>query len=158
MGATLDLNTVKQDLESWINDFLSIEHSSFNLLPPCPYAKTAWNENKVDVALDDPLTHFDPSLLELKDVIVYVFDPAQITVKELYGLAVELNERYLTTVALDDHPEHRETVDNVVLNQNQYALLLVQNRGKLGHARNILEAKGYYKHWDPQYLAEVWGM
>lgn len=154
----MDLNTVKQDLESWINDVLSVAHPSFNLLPPCPYAKTAWDENRVDVVLDDPLTHFDPSLLELRDVIVYVFDPAEITVEELYDLAVELNHRYPTTVALDDHPLYKETVDDVVLNQSQYALILVQHRDKLEHARNILEAKGYYQHWDPKYLAEVWGM
>jgi hypothetical protein len=135
-----------------------VSHPSFNLLAPCPYAKTAWQENRVDVVIDDPLTHFDPSLLESKDVVVYVFDPAEISADELYRVAVKLNQQYPTTVALDDHPHHRETVDNVVLNQNQYALLLVQHRDKLEHARNILEAKGYYTHWDSEYLAEVWGM
>lgn len=154
----MDLTTVKQDIESWIYDFLSLAHISFNDLPPCPYARTAWDENKVDVVLDDPLTHFEPGLLELRDVVVYAFDPAEISADELYNLAVELNQRHPTTVALDDHPHHRETVDDVVLNQDKYALILVQHRDKLEHARNILEVKGYYKHWDREYLAEVWGM
>jgi hypothetical protein len=154
----LNLDIVKQELESWICDFLSKAHPSFNLLPPCPYAKTAWEEDKVLVVIDDPLIHFDPDLLYNKDVVVYVFDTATITVDKLYDIATEINQQYPTIVALDDHPNHKETVDDVVLNQSRYALLLIQRRDKLEHARSILESKGYYKNWDRDYLAEVWGM
>ena len=56
---------------------------------------------------------------------------------------------------LEDHPDELEQVQGFKLNFGEQCLLLVQARNQLAEARNDLEAKGYYKNWDPEYKKAV---
>ena len=58
-------------------------------------------------------------------------------------------------VALEDHPLEVEQVQDVKLNQGEYALVLLQPKDKLETAREWLEKKDYYKNWTKEYKQEV---
>ena len=48
------INLVKEDVRLWSKHFLEVPNVQLNNLPACPYAKTAWLQNKVDIQLRDP--------------------------------------------------------------------------------------------------------
>ena len=162
------VTTAYQDIEKWILTTLSTKSPVFNGLPPCPYAKSAWLDNKVFVHhLNDkfPLHTWITAELEnytyhwpkSKEVVVLAFDPDKITASELSGILDAakpmLDKRGYT--ALEDHPYDVEQVGDVVLNQGSWALILLQETAKLTEARTWLESKDYYKNWDPDYKKSV---
>lgn len=146
--------TAEEFIYSWIENFLSVNNAAFNNLPPCPYAKQAWLFNKV-VVIENELPKNYEKLLEKHEVIIYAYNPSDITAEDLYQRSLEITNDNI--VALDDHPDNIEQVQDVILNAGKYALLLIQERNKLEHARKILKSKDYYKNWDPKYLEEVLG-
>ena len=143
---------IKDDLKNWIFNTLSTPSTVFNNMPICPYAKQAWITNKV-LVLDKVNNENLHTLLETYEVVIYALNPNDITAEQLYNLSASLSDDVI--VALDDHPDYKEQVEDVVLNNGKYALILVQERFKLEQARKILQAKGYYKNWSPKYLKEV---
>jgi len=48
------INLVKEDVRLWSKHFLEVPNVQLNNLPACPYAKTAWLQNKVNIQLRDP--------------------------------------------------------------------------------------------------------
>ena len=58
-------------------------------------------------------------------------------------------------VALEDHPDHVESVKDLVFNQGDYALILIQEADKLDKARKILAKQDYYKNWPQEYYEDV---
>jgi len=139
-------------IEQWILETLSVQSETFNNLPPCPYAKQAWLDNRVLVVEEDIQANYK-QLLDTYEVIIYAYNPKEISAQDLSDLAASLSDEEI--VALDDHPDYEESVGDVVLNNGKYALLLVQERTKLNKARQILKTKGYYDNWSPEYLKEV---
>ena len=53
MSKKIPLQDLHYNLNVWISKTLSIPNSTFNHLPPCPYAKKAWMEDKVEVCAFD---------------------------------------------------------------------------------------------------------
>lgn len=150
-----DLKIVKKDIEDWIKDFLSVSNPTFNNLPPCPYARKAWSNDKVVVLSESINILKIKTILKDNDVIIYAFDPSIINQEELWQLAKNINDTEDDIVALDDHPENEEKVQDQIMNQGSYALLFVQDRQKLKEARISLHNLGYYNMWSPSYLEEV---
>ena len=160
------MENLRASLENWIYNFLSKQHSSFNNLPPCPYAKRAWTEGNVLVKeIKDPVAHNLNSEIDScannwpgKDVVIFAFDPKAITPYELTELIDKVQHRILDgqgLVALEDHPEELEEIDSVVLNNGEHGLVLLQERTKLDEARKHLDALGYYKYWPEDYKKDV---
>jgi hypothetical protein len=42
-----DVHRVEQDIRTWSKDFLEVPNAKLNGLPPCPYARKAWADDKV---------------------------------------------------------------------------------------------------------------
>lgn len=164
--------TMESDIHEWIETKLSVELDEFNGLPACPFAKQAMLENKIKcVHLKNVFGHIvmpDYFLAELenftyhwpknKEVIVLGCDPADISAEKLSEVAEQANSTFLKKrgyIVLEDHPDHAENVAGYSVNQGTWALLLLQSRKKIIGAREILEKRGYYKNWDPEYYREV---
>lgn len=153
-----DTNIIKNDIEKWIDECLSISSPVFNNLPPCPYAKRAWRDKKV-LVLSETINKYKIKVaLDTLDVVIYAFDSDKITPDELYDIANDINQSDQEMVALDDHPLVEEKVEDQILNQGKYALLFIQNRNKLAEARKSLRDLGYYNFWTSDYLKEVLSM
>lgn len=164
--------TMESDVYEWIENKLSPQREEFNGLPACPYAQQAMLEGKVKcVELKNHFSHIvmpDYFRAELEnftyhwpkniDVVVLGCEPGLITSEQLTEIAVTSNQGLIGKrgyLVLEDHPSEPESVAGYNVNQGSWALLLLQSRKKITTAREILESKGYYKNWDPEYKADV---
>lgn len=163
---------MESDIHEWIINKLSTEDEAFNGLPACPFAKKALLDGKVKcVELRNIFSHVvmpDYFLAELEnftyhwpkgiDVLVIGCDPTLISAEKLTEITELANSTTIGKrgyLVLEDHPDHVESVNGFVVNEGNWALLLVQSRKKVVAAREILEKRGYYKNWDPEYYKEV---
>ena len=158
----MDLNTAKQSVENWLENFIEVPHPALGGFPPCPYARQARLKNQVDYRLGgDP--YLDLLMLSKKgmenwEVVVYIYDP------ELWG-ADEFNEhidaansgpmKLAGLVSLSDHPDHLESQKGVCFNHGTYALSICALTKNLDDASAQLYKKGYYDGWDPEYLDDL---
>lgn len=162
---------LKQSIKVWIENFLDIPCATLNNLPPCPFAKQALISDKVVIQQLKQLNHismkdyfkaeienYTYSWPKGKEVIVLGCEPSLISPKELEECIDETTENFLEKrgyIALEDHPDHEEKVQDLVFNQGEYALVLIQEADKLDKARKILHKQGYYKNWSEDYYRNV---
>lgn len=150
----------KNDIEEWIDNFLSVPHKAFSGMPPCPYAKKAWIDNKIQVEistsrdLDDDIKKTLATEKGDKDVILFLLDPREVSPE---GLEL-VSKTYSSDkwMLMEDHPEGHEEVDDLCLNNGKYAIIFCNRREKLENAREELKKTDYYDKFDPDYKEEVW--
>ena len=159
--------TATDDVKKWISEFVTKPNPVFGNLPPCPFAQKAMLEDKVEfleldgvadyATLYGHIFNFD---FEEKDVLCMVAQPDQFTADETVKLAEDLNGYFMRhdIVVLEDHPDIKESVKDIQLNNGTYILFLVQSLTKLNKFSDILRnTTDYYKNWDPSYEKEVTG-
>ena len=85
MSKKIPLQDLHYNLNVWISKTLSIPNTTFNNLPPCPYAKKAWMEDKVEVCAFDSWVDAYSTLLTREydfsntEVIIFAFPAEDIT-------------------------------------------------------------------------------
>ena len=156
----------REEVIRWVKEFVEVPHPMFANYPPCPYAKQARLDGKVDFrVLTDAepdsniwcnIDHFN---FDSKDVLVIIADAKRWTAHYTQKLAAQLNGTYQhrDLLIMEDHPELVEKVKDVKLNQGKYTLLLVQRRTKLMKFEDILKKTDYYKNWSKGYRESVTG-
>lgn len=149
------MNKVVESITNWVDNVLSKKYPEFNNLPACPFARRAIEDKKVKIKFPPVCVSEDLELLKEIEVVIYVFDKYFIDGLKLSELAEQINKNYPCIVALEDHPDDIEQIGNVVLNQREYALLLIQRRDKLQEARKNLKKMGYYNNWSKDYYKDV---
>jgi hypothetical protein len=155
----MEIETVKQHIESWIVNFVEVPHPALGNWPPCPYARSARLKKSYEVYLGtDPLydlKHVGRHGLQGKEVVIYVYDPVEWP-HGLFSSSLEVaNQEFLLPqdlMVLEDHPADVEMVNGVCMNQGQYALALVQSLSDLNLKAQQIAAKGFYHGWPEQYL------
>ena len=153
----MNFEQAKQDIEQWIINFVEKPNPLLNNWPPCPYARQARLNKKVDIRpgffnLIDDLKQVDMGNFE---VLAYIYDRTQWSSDEFNELVETVNVSYLAQkglIALADHPDDIESVNGVIMNQGTYAIVFVQDLAKLNHFAKILGKKDFYKDWDEEYL------
>lgn len=155
----LDLDTVKQNIEHWIVNFVEVPHPALGNWAPCPYARAARLKKSYDVRLGvDP--YFDLKNqarwgMGDREVIIYAYDPAEWPY-ELFSTSLKnANREHLLPadiIALEDHPADAEMVNGVCMNQGTYALALVQGLGDLNAKAKVMADRGFYHDWPEDYL------
>ena len=158
--------TPTQKIKNWINKFITKPNPVFGDLPPCPFARKAIMDDKVEFVelpgtadwrtLYQMIWNFD---FNNKDVLCMIAEPDHFTAEETMGIARELNERFMPrdVVILEDHPDIAEKVKHVTLNNGEYTLFLAQGLSKLNRHAKMLESGPYYKNWSKSYLESVKG-
>jgi hypothetical protein len=155
----MELEQVKKDIESWIENFVEVPHPSLGGFPPCPFARSARLKKTYGVFLG-----MDP-LYDLKnrarygmggyEVVIYAYDPKEWT-RELFANSIELANRETLIprdlIAMEDHPADPEIVNGVSMNQGTYALALIQGLGDLNAKARQMASRGFYHGWPEQYL------
>ena len=132
-------------LQDWF-DFLLKPNKSFDGMPPCPFAKSAFQRDMIEVI----------EYKNLLTVIKYMSKPWEkevvIFVMEDYGaaylewLATKLGIMYPDFIFLEDHPDLEEKIDGQLLNSGR-SLLIVQERKHLEDTRKQLMKTKYYDKW-----------
>lgn len=157
----LDLDTVKQDIEHWIETFVEVPHPSLGGWAPCPYARRARLDKDFEVRLGNN-PYFDLKVVSqtgiAKSVVIFVYDSTAYSYKQFHTMLESANTEFLLCkdlLALEDHPDSLELVNGVVMNQGTYALALVQSLSELNQKAKLMAAKGFYDTWPESYLTEL---
>ena len=158
----MDIEQVKQDIESWIVNFVEVPHPALGGFPPCPYARSSRLKNSYAVFIgSDP--YFDLKNrarhgMGNKEVVIYVYDPVEWP-HDLFAASLDhANKDFLLAadlLALEDHPSDVEIVNGVCMNQGTYALALVQRLSDLDTKAKIMASKGFYDTWPEDYLVSL---
>jgi len=155
----MELDQVKQDIESWIENFVEVPHPALGGFPPCPFARQARMKRTFEVYLgSDPYYDLKNRArwgMGNREVIIYAYDPAEWS-HELFSTSIEsANTEHLLRadmLALEDHPVDVENVNGVIMNQGKYALALVQCLSDLNTKAKQMASKGFYHGWPEEYL------
>ena len=155
----LNIDTVTQDIEHWIVNFVEVPHPALGGWPPCPYARSARMKKSYDVRVGvDP--YFDLKNqarwgMGNREVIIYAYDPAEWPYELFSNSLKNANNEHLIKadiIALEDHPTDVEMVNGVCMNQGTYALALVQRLSDLNVKAQTIATKGFYHNWPEEYL------
>jgi hypothetical protein len=155
----MQLETVKQDIEQWIVNFVEVPHPALGGWPPCPYARSARMKQSYDVRLGvDPcfdLKNQATQGMGNHEVIIYVYDAAKWS-HDMFSTSLHAaNTEFLLPqdlIALEDHPHDVEMVNGVCMNQGTYALALVQSVSDLNAKASVMASRGFYHNWPEPYL------
>lgn len=151
-------NTIEKDLRSWSKHVLEVPSEHLNGLPPCPYARKAWLENRVTVieTTEDVLlsAFLNRHLVDEYDLVVI----ASYVLPDAETMERTINE-YNDTFARDDlyfmlfHPDYgAEEADLDFLYEtewessieDEYCMVFIQKLSKVDDYSLQLEKKGYY--------------
>lgn len=169
MITDVERSDIIKEIKEWSKYALEVSNPDFNNLPPCPYAKAAWKEDKVDVVFETSRESYQVLYATLSDwkdkkelVIVvdteFVEDP-----NEFHQFVDNLNEAIADGAFVDKdfwvmgfHPEDEtnELIDDGTFEgetEVQYALLFVQRLSKLEKAAEKLRPLGYYDRYFQEY-------
>ena len=155
----MELEQVRADIESWIENFVEVPHPALGGFPPCPFARQARMKRTFEVYLGaDPYYDLKNRArwgMGNREVIIYAYDPAEWS-HELFSSSIEsANTEHLLRndiLALEDHPADVENVNGVIMNQGKYALALVQCLSDLNTKAKQMASKGFYHDWPEEYL------
>jgi hypothetical protein len=157
----LDLDTVRYDIERWIETFLEVPHPALGNWPPCPYARKARLDRDFEVRLGvNP--YFDLKVVSQtgisKSVVIFAYESTAYNYQQFHTHLESANQEFLLSqdlLALEDHPDSPEIVNGVRFNQGTYALALVQSLSDLDRRAQIMGNKGFYDTWSESYLQEL---
>jgi hypothetical protein len=155
----MEIEQVRADIESWIENFVEVPHPSLGGWPPCPFARSARLKRSYGVFLGaDPLYDLKNRArygMEKYEVVIYAYDPEEWS-RELLANSIELANRETLIprdlIAMEDHPADPEIVNGVSMNQGTYALALIQGLSDLNTKAQQMAAKGFYHGWPEEYL------
>jgi hypothetical protein len=155
----LNLETVKQDIESWIENFVEVPHPALGGWAPCPYARKARLDRdytvRVGVNLYFDLLNVARDGLGGKSVVILAYDPDEFFYAQFTSDVRAANQEVLLArdlLALEDHPGDPEIVNGISMNQGTYALVLIQSLSDLNQKARAMSAKGFYETWPEDYL------
>lgn len=155
----LNLATVQQDIESWIENFVEVPHPALGNWAPCPYARKARLDRdyavRVGVNPYFDLINVGRDGLGGKSVLILAYNPDEFFYAQFTSDVKAANQEVLLArdlLALEDHPGDPEIVNGVCMNQGTYALALVQSLSDLNNKAQAIARKGFYSTWPEEYL------
>jgi hypothetical protein len=161
---------IVEEIMQWSAEALEQPSPYFNNLPPCPYARSAWMDNKVSILFKN-----EPSLQVLYSSISQFDDAFDLTIivdlnpdensEAFHEYLDQLNDVISEGMFIDKdiwvmgfHPndEPSDFVEEVVFERDidtAYSMIFVQRLSKLQKSADKLDKKGYYDSYDEEYQA-----
>ncbi len=157
-----------KEIMGWSKVALEKPSVFFNGLPPCPFAKNAWLEDKVSITFkkEDSYQTLYSSISRYDDA----FDLAIIVdlkntknPEDFHDYLNDLNDRISEGMFIDrdiwvmgfnPEDEPSDFVEEVKFNyevDDEYSMIFVQRLSKLQEAANKLDKKGYYGSYEAEY-------
>ena len=155
----LNIIQVTRDILHWSETFVEVPHPALGNFPPCPFARSARLKRTVGIFVgNDP--YFDLETQCSKgmgeyEVIIYAYDPGEWTYNYFHTRLDAANRDFLLAndlLVLEDHPEDKEIVNGICMNQGTYALALIQSLSDLNEKAQLVAKKGFYDTWPEDYL------
>lgn len=162
---------VVKEIMQWSKEVLEKPNAFFNNLPPCPYARSAWLEDKVSIlfkhedsyqVLYSCVSQFD----DRYDLVIIVDLLNKTASDEFHEYFDSLNEAISSGMFIDKdmwvmgfHPDDdpSDFVKDIPFEPETdtvYSLVFVQRLSTLHRAADKLDKKGYYESYAKEYDAE----
>ena len=166
-----------EDVRIWSKHFLEVPNLHLGGVPACPFAKKAWLDKKVWVAvktknstykkeLNDCLKNLD---FTKKEILIFCDPYFSYSPDELHLATEDFNEWYNRKdfYFMSFHPSNPATEEeqkflvspnndtNLSGPDYKYSMMLVQKFSQLQEASDKLHKQGYYKMWPDEYYQEV---
>ena len=159
---------IVEEITQWSSKALEISSPFFNNLPPCPYARKAWADDKVAIifkkedsyqTLYKCISCFDDAF----DLAIVVDLDNTKNPEDFHDYLDSLNDFIAEGTFIDEdiwlmgfHPddEPNELVEEVAIDavtDTSYAMIFVQRLSKLQEAADKLNKKGYYNSYNSDY-------
>lgn len=156
----MNFEQARADIVKWIVEFVEQPNAGLDNWAPCPYARAARVNNLLNILPGTRNPRRDLSTVNLThhDVVAYVYDATWFDADTFETVVDQANQDFLVpqdVIALSDHPDSEESVNGVIMNQGQYALVFVQSLSKVNHFAKALANRGYYKNWPDHYLSDL---
>ena len=154
------MHSIEADIRKWSHDFLEVPNAKLNGLPPCPYAKQAWIDNKVKFSVNTGVDGLLQEVAEFEsheyDIVVWASELLP-DMQYLDGFCDGVNEAM--SIAGHDmhlmvfHPDYDAedagldflVEDGVSDPDLEYCMVFVQKLSLLDDAALSLEKSGYYR-------------
>lgn len=161
---------IVREIMQWSNNALEKPSPSFNGLPPCPYAKKAWAEDKVAIIFkeEDSYQALYSCISRFEDYfdLAIVVDLANNKAPDQFHEYLDSINDFISTGAFIDkdiwlmgfHPddEPSEFVKDISFDyevDTAYSMIFVQRLSKLHEAADKLNKNGYYDSYAGEYDA-----
>lgn len=149
-----------EQVQQWIENFVEQPRPELKGWPPCPYARRARLQQQISVTMGkiDPYTDLMDIDLEDLMVAILIYNPTEFEADMFNRQVDNVNQGFSlprNLIALADHPDDKEEVNGICMNQGQWALVLVQSLDKLNHFAGVLAQQGYYDNWPDSYLTQL---
>ena len=166
-----------EDVRIWSKHFLEVPNLHLGGVPACPFAKKAWLDKKVWVAvktknstykkeLNDCLKNLD---FTKKEILIFCDPYFSYSPDELHLATEDFNEWYNRKdfYFMSFHPSNPATEEeqkflvspnndtNLSGPDYKYSMMLVQKFSQLQEASDKLHKQGYYKMWPDEYYQDV---
>lgn len=159
-----------EEIRQWSKHALEIPNKNYNNLPSCPYAKTAWKNNKVAFALKtknnyDIVYSLINKFHDSKDLII-VIDLCYENNETFHNNLTNLNElihqnkfnqRDIWLMGFHPNDDVNDLIDDGSFDEivsEEYSLIFVQRLSKLQESANKLKKLGYYDNYYNSYDVE----
>ena len=148
---------MKDDIQKWLDDFVTQPNPLLNGFPPCPYARAAIVDYVETDHVSNSLEHLLENWNDDIQVVCLYTATENYTPEGLSYIVKEFNKVAMPKdiVALEDHPEDEEDVNGVKMNFGKCIIILVQRLSKINEASETLKKKGYYDVWSQENLDDV---
>ena len=166
-----------EDVRLWSKHFLEVPNLHLGGVPACPFAKKAWMDKKVWVAVKTKRSTYKKELNDClknldftKQEILIFCDPYySYSPDELHMATEDFNEWYNRKdfYFMSFHPSNPATEEeqkflvspnndtNLSGPDYKYSMMLVQKFSQLQEASDKLHKQGYYKQWPDEYYRDV---
>ena len=162
------MNEIEKDLRNWSVELLEVPNQDLKGLSPCPYAKNAWEKDKVLVIQTDDI--FAESLRQCSDmplndkelIVVASYDIPEIDKFNKY--VQNLNILFDTLHCMEFHPDYgAEDADLDFLYDNDwessldkpYCMIFIQDLEQVVRASDKLQTLGYYDVYPDEEYEEL---
>jgi len=148
---------MKDDIQKWLDDFVTQPNPLLNGFPPCPYARAAIVDYVETDHVSNSLEHLLENWNDDIQVVCLYTATENYTPEGLSYIVKEFNKVAMSKdiVALEDHPDDEEDVNGVKMNFGKCIIILVQRLSKINEASETLKKKGYYDVWSQENLDDV---
>ena len=142
---------ISEELRDWSEKVLEVPSDEFNGLPPCPYAKRAWTQNKVRMHITSNIDQCiriknDCPDDDSVDVVAWV-DYEKMSAEQFDDWLDEQNKEHRGIWVIGFHPDHPKDGALEEYEGNgapEYALILIQSLRHLSESSEKIYNKGYY--------------
>ena len=141
-------------IEKYLN-YIKQPRAELDNHPICPYAKKyfdtiwIWKTTNIEESVKNFVANFPIN----KKVVILLSDPCKYDYKTLKFIC---NENQTNTLWLSpDHPDHYNEINGVKTNNENYAMILIQDRKELNKYSEKLKETTYYNFWSKEYYKEI---